>query len=118
MDNEGKSLRSSSCPELWEILKAKFDKVKYPVVSCNKVCSLFLEEDLEERMNCWVKKEFKTFNDEARLSIQHWKDSWHKRMYKINHRRVIANPEEYFSDRRIVKVVRVTTDQQHMLDLI
>ncbi|GJT27998.1 hypothetical protein Tco_0908273 [Tanacetum coccineum] len=42
----------------------------------------FPEEDLEEKMNRWVQKEFKTFNEEARLSIRHWKDSWHKRMYK------------------------------------
>nr|GEX47559.1 retrovirus-related Pol polyprotein from transposon TNT 1-94 [Tanacetum cinerariifolium] len=38
----------------------------------------FPEEDLEENMNPWVKKEFKTFNEEARLSNQHWEDSWHK----------------------------------------
>ncbi|GJR12019.1 hypothetical protein Tco_0794671 [Tanacetum coccineum] len=37
-------------------------------------------------------------------------------MYKINHRRVRDNPEEYFSDHRIVEVVRVTTEQQHGLD--
>ncbi|GJT22559.1 hypothetical protein Tco_0892496 [Tanacetum coccineum] len=73
----------------------------------------FLEEDLEEKMKRWVKKEFKSFNEEARLSIQLWKDSWHKRLYKINYRRVRANPEEYFSNHRIVEVVRVTTEQQH-----
>ncbi|GKG22969.1 hypothetical protein Tco_0388272, partial [Tanacetum coccineum] len=58
----------------------------------------------------------KTFNEEARLSIQYWKDSGHKRMYKINHKRVRDNPKEYFSYHRIIKVVRVTTEQQHMLD--
>ncbi|GKE61257.1 hypothetical protein Tco_1511624 [Tanacetum coccineum] len=31
----------------------------------------FPEDDLEENMNRWVRKEFKTFNEEARLSIQH-----------------------------------------------
>ncbi|GJS98279.1 hypothetical protein Tco_0819449 [Tanacetum coccineum] len=31
----------------------------------------------------WVQKEFKMFNKEARLSIQHWKDTWHKRFYII-----------------------------------
>ncbi|GJW10592.1 hypothetical protein Tco_1576419 [Tanacetum coccineum] len=31
----------------------------------------FPEEDLEEKMNRWVKREFKTFNEEAWLSIQH-----------------------------------------------
>ncbi|GJV96862.1 hypothetical protein Tco_1548439 [Tanacetum coccineum] len=31
----------------------------------------FPEVDLEEKMNHWVRKEFKTFNEDARLSIQH-----------------------------------------------
>ncbi|GKC14541.1 hypothetical protein Tco_1011323, partial [Tanacetum coccineum] len=38
----------------------------------------FPKEDLEEKLKRWVRKEFKTFNEEAQLSIQHWKDSWHK----------------------------------------
>ncbi|GJR03849.1 hypothetical protein Tco_0526833 [Tanacetum coccineum] len=37
-------------------------------------------------------------------------------MYKINQRKVRDNPKEYFSIHRIVKVVRITTDQQHGLD--
>ncbi|GKB25402.1 RNA-directed DNA polymerase, eukaryota, reverse transcriptase zinc-binding domain protein [Tanacetum coccineum] len=37
-------------------------------------------------------------------------------MYKINHRRARDNQEEYFSNHRIVEVVRVTTEQQHVLD--
>ncbi|GKD29870.1 hypothetical protein Tco_1240648 [Tanacetum coccineum] len=41
-----------------------------------------------------VRRVFKTFNEEARLSIQHWKDSWHKRMYKIKHTKVKDDPEE------------------------
>nr|GEV70514.1 hypothetical protein [Tanacetum cinerariifolium] len=32
---------------------------------------LFLEDDLEEKMNRWVRKEFKTFNEEAQLAIPH-----------------------------------------------
>ncbi|GJS75329.1 hypothetical protein Tco_1368547 [Tanacetum coccineum] len=39
-------------------------------------------------------------------------------MHKINNRRVRDNPKEYFSDHRIVEVVRVTTEQQHGLDYI
>ncbi|GJW20173.1 hypothetical protein Tco_0030795 [Tanacetum coccineum] len=78
----------------------------------------FPEEDLQEKMKRWIKKEFKTFNEEARMSIQHWKDSWHKRLYKINHRRVRANPEEYFSNHKIVEVIRVTTKQYHVLDFL
>ncbi|GJW84993.1 hypothetical protein Tco_0158138 [Tanacetum coccineum] len=76
----------------------------------------FLEEDLEEKLKRWVRKEFKTFNEEARLSIQHWKDRWHKRMYKINQRRFRDNLEDYFSNHRITEVVKITSDQQHGLD--
>ncbi|GJU85045.1 hypothetical protein Tco_1292591 [Tanacetum coccineum] len=78
----------------------------------------FPEADLEEKMNCWVRKEFKTFNEEARLSIQHWKDSWHKMVYKKKQRRVRNNPEDYFSKHRITEVVRITTDQSHGLDFM
>ncbi|GKB15143.1 hypothetical protein Tco_0849066 [Tanacetum coccineum] len=62
-----------------------------------------------------VRKEFKTFNEEAQLSIQHWKDTWHKRMYKINHRKVIDDPEEYFSNHKIIEVVKVTTEQHFVI---
>ncbi|GJR40640.1 hypothetical protein Tco_1216324, partial [Tanacetum coccineum] len=40
----------------------------------------FPKPDLEEKLNRWVRKEFKTFIEDARLSIQHWKDSWHKKV--------------------------------------
>ncbi|GJS72279.1 hypothetical protein Tco_0705120 [Tanacetum coccineum] len=83
------------------------------VLSLHKIHVVPFPEDLEEKMKHWVKKEFKTFNEEAQLSIQHWKYSWHKRLYKINHRRVRANLEEYFSNHKIVEVVRVTTEQYH-----
>ncbi|GJS25387.1 hypothetical protein Tco_0454019 [Tanacetum coccineum] len=87
------------------------------VLSLHKIHAVsFLEDDLEEKMNRLVQKEFKTFNEEARLSIQHWKDLWHKRMYKLNQRKLIDNPEEYFSKYKIVEVVRITTEQQHRLD--
>ncbi|GJZ17158.1 hypothetical protein Tco_0553281, partial [Tanacetum coccineum] len=32
---------------------------------------LFPKADLEEKINRWVRKEFKNFNEDARLSIQH-----------------------------------------------
>ncbi|GJX21330.1 retrovirus-related pol polyprotein from transposon TNT 1-94 [Tanacetum coccineum] len=76
----------------------------------------FPKEDLEEKLKRWIRKEFKMFNEEARLSIQHLKDSWHKRRYKLNQRRVRDYSEEYFSNHRITEVVRVTTDQQNGLD--
>ncbi|GJX62591.1 hypothetical protein Tco_0295491 [Tanacetum coccineum] len=49
----------------------------------------FLGEDLEERMNRW-----------------------------INHKKVRDDPEEYFSDHKIIKVVRVATKQQCRLDFM
>ncbi|GKD64713.1 hypothetical protein Tco_1306821 [Tanacetum coccineum] len=39
-------------------------------------------------------------------------------MYKINHRRVRDDLEEYFSNHKIVELVRVTTKQQHGLDFM
>ncbi|GJZ15724.1 hypothetical protein Tco_0551401 [Tanacetum coccineum] len=65
-----------------------------------------------------VRKEFKNFNEEARLTIQHWKDSWHKMVYKQKQRRVRNNPEDYFSNHIITEVVRITTDQPHGLDFM
>ncbi|GJU57929.1 hypothetical protein Tco_1235695 [Tanacetum coccineum] len=69
-------------------------------------------------MNHWVHKEFKNFNEDARLTIQHWKDSWHKIVYKQNQRRVRNNLEDYFSNHRITEVVKITTDQPHGLDFM
>ncbi|GKF93217.1 hypothetical protein Tco_0279936, partial [Tanacetum coccineum] len=89
------------------------------VLSLHKIHAIpFSEEDLEEKMNRWVRKEFKTLNEKARLSIQHWTDSWHKRMYKIKHKKVKDNPEELLFDHIIIEFVRVTTEQQHWLDYI
>ncbi|GJT56595.1 hypothetical protein Tco_0991649 [Tanacetum coccineum] len=78
----------------------------------------FPEVDLEEKMNRWVRKEFKNFNEEARLTIQHWKDSCHKMMLKQKQRRVRNNPKDYFSKHRIAEVVKITTDQPHGLDFM
>ncbi|GJZ76131.1 hypothetical protein Tco_0640596 [Tanacetum coccineum] len=97
-------LKPNALEKMYVLLLHKIHVVSFP------------EEDLEEKLIRWVRKEFKTFNEEARLSIQHWANSWHKRMYKINHRKVKDHPEELFSNHRIIEVVRVTTKQQHMLD--
>ncbi|GJV44853.1 hypothetical protein Tco_1429389 [Tanacetum coccineum] len=55
----------------------------------------FPEPDLEEKLNRWVRKEFKTFNEDAR-----------------------KNPEDYYSNHRITEVVRIVTDQPHGLDFM
>ncbi|GKC58778.1 hypothetical protein Tco_1086376, partial [Tanacetum coccineum] len=46
------------------------------------------------------------------------KYSWTRECTKIKHIRVRDNPEEYFSNHRIVEVVRITIEQQHGLDFI
>ncbi|GJR56381.1 hypothetical protein Tco_1406902 [Tanacetum coccineum] len=77
-------------------------KEKKYILSLYKIhAERFLKVDLEEKMNSWVRKELKNFNEKARLSIQHWKDSWHKRVYKQNQRRVRDNPKDYFSNHMI-----------------
>nr|GEY14223.1 hypothetical protein [Tanacetum cinerariifolium] len=92
-------------------------KEKRYVLSLHKIHAIsFPKEYLEEKLIRLVKKEFQTFSEEARLSIQHWTYSWHKRMYKINHMKAKDNLEELFYDHRIVKVVKGTTKQQHGLD--
>ncbi|GJY29315.1 hypothetical protein Tco_0405082 [Tanacetum coccineum] len=94
-------------------------KEKKYILSLHKIhTKRFPEVDLEEKINRWVRKEFKTFNKDAWLSIQHWKDSWHKRVYKQNQRRVRNNPEDYFSNHKITEVVRITIDQPHGLDFM
>ncbi|GJU30084.1 sodium/hydrogen exchanger 6, partial [Tanacetum coccineum] len=68
--------------DLFFLKNGNTEEKKY-VLSLHKIhAELFPEADLEEMINCWVQKEFKNFNEDARLSIQHWKDSWHKRVYK------------------------------------
>ncbi|GKA42232.1 hypothetical protein Tco_0734892, partial [Tanacetum coccineum] len=39
-------------------------------------------------------------------------------MYKIKHKKVRADPEEVFTDPKIVEVVRVTTEKQYRLDFM
>ncbi|GKA96818.1 hypothetical protein Tco_0818913 [Tanacetum coccineum] len=100
-------------------LKNGNTKEKKYILSHHKIhAEQFPEADLEERMNRWVHKEFKNFNKDARLSIQHWKDSWHKRVYKQNQKRVRNNLEDYFSNHRITEIVKITTDQLHGLDFM
>ncbi|GKB77191.1 hypothetical protein Tco_0944086 [Tanacetum coccineum] len=100
-------------------LKYGNTKEKKYILSLHKIhAEEFPEPDLEEKLNRWVRKEFKTFNENARLSIQHWKDSWHKRVYKQNQKKVKKNPKDYYSNHRITEVVRIITDQPHGLDFM
>ncbi|GJW12381.1 hypothetical protein Tco_1578208 [Tanacetum coccineum] len=81
-----------------ELIYGNTKEKKY-IFSLHKIhTEEFLEPNLEEKLNRWVQKEFKTFNEDARLSIQHWKDSWHKREYKQNQKKVRKNPKDYYSN--------------------
>ncbi|GJZ27065.1 hypothetical protein Tco_0571318 [Tanacetum coccineum] len=101
----------------FQSLKNGNTKEKKYIISLYKIhAERFSEADMEEKMNRWVRKEFKTFNEDARLLIQYWKDSWHKRVYKKNQRKARDNPEDYFSNHRITEVVRINTDQPHSLN--
>ncbi|GJR66673.1 hypothetical protein Tco_0012738 [Tanacetum coccineum] len=104
--------------DLFFLKHGNTEEKKY-ILSLHKIhAERFPEADLEEKMNRWVRKAFKTFNEEARLTIQHWKHSWHKRVYNQNQRKVRDNPEDYFSKHKITEVVRITTDQPHGLDFL
>ncbi|GJW74892.1 putative reverse transcriptase domain-containing protein [Tanacetum coccineum] len=93
--------------DLFILENGNTEEKKY-VLSLHKIHEIsFPKEDLGEKMIQWVSKVFKTFNEEVRLSIQHWKDSWHKRMYKIKHMKERANPEEVLSNHKIVEVLKV-----------
>ncbi|GJX97236.1 hypothetical protein Tco_0353034 [Tanacetum coccineum] len=100
-------------------LKYGNTKERKYILSLHKIhAEEFPEPDLEEKLNRWVRKKFKTFNEDARLSIQHWKDSWHKRVYKQNQNKVKKNLEDYYSNYRIIEVVRIVTDQPHGLEFM
>ncbi|GKD05504.1 hypothetical protein Tco_1180478 [Tanacetum coccineum] len=104
--------------DLFFLKNGNTEEKKY-ILSLHKIhAERFIEVDLEEKMNRWVRKEFMNFNEDARLTIQHWKDSWHKRVYKQNQRRVRNHLEDYFSKHRITEVVRITTNQPHGLDFM
>ncbi|GKB33324.1 hypothetical protein Tco_0872725 [Tanacetum coccineum] len=92
--------------EIWDILKNKFEKSSASASSC-RVHDVRQGDDgpPEGEKRAKIHKTSRVQNID--------KD---KRMYKINHRRVRDNLEEYFSDHKIVEVFRVTTDQQHELN--
>ncbi|GKD68192.1 hypothetical protein Tco_1322282 [Tanacetum coccineum] len=100
-------------------LKNGNTKEKKYVLSLHKIhATPFLEDDLVEHLTRWIRKEFRTFNKEARLSIQHYKDTWHNMYYIIMQRNKNLDPKEVFTYHKIVEVVRITTDQKHRLDFM
>ncbi|GKA92682.1 hypothetical protein Tco_0814607 [Tanacetum coccineum] len=117
-ENPNEPLRCLYNKDLFFLKNGNTEEKKY-ILSLHKIhVESFPEADLDEKLNHWVRKEFKNFNEDARLSIQHWKDSWHKRVYKQNQRKVKDNPEDYFSNHKIIEFVRITTDQLYGLDFM
>ncbi|GKC33017.1 hypothetical protein Tco_1040311 [Tanacetum coccineum] len=116
--NLNEPLRYLYNKDLFFLKNGNTEEKKY-IISLQKIhAEPFPEADLEEKMNRWVRKEFKYFNEDARLSIQHWKDSWHKRVYKQNQRKFKDNTKDYFSNNRITEFVRITTDQLYGLNFM
>ncbi|GJU79188.1 hypothetical protein Tco_1276258 [Tanacetum coccineum] len=69
--------------DLFFLKNGNTEEKKY-VLSLYKIhATSFPEEDLEEKMIRWVLRVFMTFNEEARLSIQHWKNSWIVKVVKV-----------------------------------
>nr|GEX85311.1 hypothetical protein [Tanacetum cinerariifolium] len=91
--NPNKPQRPLYNKDLFFLKYGNTEEKKY-ILSLYKIhAEEFPKPDLKENLNRWVRKEFKTFNEDARFSIQHWKDSWHKRVYKQNQKKVRKNPE-------------------------
>ncbi|GKC24106.1 hypothetical protein Tco_1026256 [Tanacetum coccineum] len=116
-------------PEVWDVLKCKFEKSSassgpYRTDAFRKRDHDDHQEDdaLPEGEKRAKRQKISKGSKPARYlynkDLFFLKYGNSKTMYKINHRRVRANPEEYFSNHRIVEVVRVTTKQQHELDYI
>ncbi|GJR06846.1 hypothetical protein Tco_0529830 [Tanacetum coccineum] len=100
-------------------LKNGNTKEKKYVLSLHKVhATSFPKDDLEEKLTRWVHREFKTFNKEARISIQHYRDTWHKRFYMIKQRKERADPEEVFSNHKIIEFFIIATDKPYGLDFL
>nr|GEU37781.1 hypothetical protein [Tanacetum cinerariifolium] len=80
-------------------LKNRNTEAKKYVLSLHKIhATLSLENNLEELLTRWVDKLFKRYNEEARLSIQHWKQPWAKMLYKKKHRIERLDPNEVCSN--------------------
>ncbi|GKF98742.1 hypothetical protein Tco_0297525, partial [Tanacetum coccineum] len=79
---------------------------KYPVVP-------FPENDLEELTSRWVRKRFKRFNFYARYSVEHWKNLWAKQYHIKRQAKKRDNPDEVYSESKIVEVVRTLYDLGH-----
>ncbi|GJW10783.1 hypothetical protein Tco_1576610 [Tanacetum coccineum] len=102
-------------------LKRENTKTKKYVLSLYKIHATPFENDLEDHLKRWVLKEFKTFNKEARLSVQHWKHTWHKIVYINKYKKERPDIKEVYSYHKIVEVevdiIKKTENQAKMTKL-
>ncbi|GJU86319.1 hypothetical protein Tco_1293865 [Tanacetum coccineum] len=65
-----------------------------------------------------VRKLFKKFNEKARLSIKHWKETWHKLVYKNKHKKERSDFSEVYSDHQIIEVIKFENEKEHGQDFM
>ncbi|GJY56079.1 hypothetical protein Tco_0455194 [Tanacetum coccineum] len=99
---ENQMVRESMQEELITLkkdsLNGNIEEKKY-ILSLHKIdATSFPEDDLEEKLTRWTR------------GI--------KGFYKIKQRKEMADPEEVFSDHKIIEVIRITSDKQYGLDFI
>ncbi|GJZ44723.1 hypothetical protein Tco_0592319, partial [Tanacetum coccineum] len=63
-------------------------------------------------------KEYAYHLEQSTSFMENQIDSWHKRVYKQNQKKVRKNPEDYYSNHKMTEVVRIVTDQPHGLDFM
>ncbi|GKD06214.1 hypothetical protein Tco_1181188, partial [Tanacetum coccineum] len=99
--------------DLFYLKYGNSEKRKY-VLSLHKIHVIsFLENDLEELKSRWVRKVIKRFKLEACYVVQHWKGTWAKISYIKGQLATRPNPDDVYSDQKIVEVIRIQYDQGH-----
>ncbi|GJS21496.1 hypothetical protein Tco_0450128 [Tanacetum coccineum] len=98
-------------------LKNGNNEAKKNVLSLHNIhATSFLKDGLEKLLTIWVGKVLKKSNLEARLS--NWKHIWTKLTYKKIHIKTRTDPEEVYSNLKIVKLMRVKNEDGYRQELI
>ncbi|GJT72214.1 hypothetical protein Tco_1031500 [Tanacetum coccineum] len=104
--------------DLFFLKNGNSDTMKY-LLSLHKIyTTLFPKDDLEEVLKRWVGKVITRFNVPTRLSIQHWKRTWEKMYYWQCHNITRSDPDDVFSDKKIIDIIRVLYHDAYRQELI
>ncbi|GKD90381.1 hypothetical protein Tco_1365888 [Tanacetum coccineum] len=79
---------------------------KYPVVS-------FPENDIKGLASRWLSKRLRRFNLYVQYSVEYWKNIWAKQHHIRRQEKKRDNPDEVYSESKIVEVVRTLYDLGH-----